>query len=181
MDNQEVPRMDFEHFMIHKGKHFTAFNDESTMADTETINFAFKTPTSANGYIHMVVELSTRAGGLLEILEGATWTAKSGTIFVPINSERNSANTSVIRGNETTTTFTANEIAYDVTTIVTTAATTIEYLRLFGDKKDPVVRRGARELILKADTTYVIRFTADGGTNGANIRLDWYEYIPNVI
>lgn len=179
-NNKEIPRIDSAHHEIHEGDSFMAFNDELTMATTETINFAFKTPAVTEAEIHMVIEYETLIGGYLEVLEAATWTAKTGTIYVPINRDRNSSNQSVITGNETTTTFTADEIAFDVTTILTTNATTIYLDRAPGaQNKKAHAQRAMEEIILKAETTYVIRFTAIGNSNSGFIRLSWYEYLPN--
>ena len=181
-DNHEIPRIDFEHYEIHEGNSYTCYNDELTMQTTETINFAFKTPALTSAEIHMIVEYESLVGGTLEILEAATWTAQSGTIYVPINRNRNSTNTSTITGNETTTTFTANEVGYDVTTILTTNATTIWFDRSVGANiKTPNPQREMREFILDAETTYVVRYTAVGNSNSGFIRLSWYEHLPNII
>ena len=131
-NNKDIPRIDSAHKEVHAGDSYMAFNDELTMATTETINFAFQTPAAATKEIHMIVEYETLIGGYLEILEAATWTAQTGTAFVPLNRHRNSTNTSTLLGDETTTVFTANEIAYDVTTILTTNATTIHLDRAPG-------------------------------------------------
>ena len=180
-DNKEIPRVDFAHYQIHKGNSFIAHNDELTMATTETINFAFKTPVLTAGEIHMIVEYETLIGGTLEILEAATWTAQTGTIYVPINRDRNSSNQALITGNETTTLFTANEIAFDVTTILTTNATVIHMDRAPDvQKKAATSPRELSEFILKAETTYVIRFTAIGDSNSGFIRLSWYEHLKNI-
>ena len=85
-------------------------------------------------------------------------------------------------GDETTTVFTANEIAYDVTTVLTTNATTIHMDRAPGAaNKKANAPRATTELILKASTTYVIRFTAVGNSNSGFIRLSWYEHTANII
>jgi len=181
-DNKEIVRIDSEHHQVHDGDMFMAYNDEATMQTTETINFAFKTPPAATKEIHMVVDFSTLVGGTLEVLEAAIWTAQTGTAFVPINRHRNNAKESTLLGNETTTVFTANEIAYDVTTIGTTNATTVDFVRAAGTaNKNASQPRARRELILKADTTYVVRFTAVGNTNSGSIRLEWYEHLANII
>ena len=180
-DNKDIIRITAAHHEVHEGDSYNYVLTETTMQTTETINVAFKTPAAATKYIHMIVEFSTRAGGNLEILEAATWTAQTGTAATPMNANRNSSNTSSLLGNETTTVFTAGEIAYDVTTILTTNATIIEDVYAFGANRVPATNRGITEFILKAATTYVIRFTADGNTNGGQIHLRWYEHLPNVI
>ncbi len=182
MVQNEIPRILHEHHKIHEGDAYQAWNDELTMANTETINFAFKTPASAIKKIHIVAEFSTLVGGTFEILEAATWTAQTGTAFTPINKDRNSSKTSELLGDETTTVFTAGEIVYDVTTILTTNATTVDFIRATGKQnKETTAVRARRELILKAATTYVIRFTAVGASNTGFIRLVWYEHLRDSI
>ena len=178
--SHEIPRIDYPHMKIHDGYMFRVYNDEATMATTEAINIAFKTPAVTSATIHMFIDCATAVGGLLEVLEGATWTAQSGTKFVPLNANRNSATTSLIKGNETTTVFTAGEVAIDVTTVLTTNATVPYQVRLFGANKSPNETRGEIEVILKADTLYVIRFTALGASNGGHLNLVWYEEINDI-
>jgi len=150
-NTKDVTRIDFAHHEIHDGDSFMAYNDELTMATTETINFAFKTPPSTTKQIHMVIEYETLVGGFLEILEAATWTAQTGTAFVPLNRNRNSTNTS-------------------------------ELDRAPGaQNKAANVPRSISEIVLLADTTYVIRFSAIGNSNSGFIRLSWYEHLPNII
>jgi len=84
-------------------------------------------------------------------------------------------------GDETTTVFTANELALNVTTILTTNATTIDTRYTFDAKKSNADERAIFEWILKAGTTYVVQLTADGGSNAGWIRMRWYEYLPNVV
>lgn len=177
-DNKLIPRSTFGEKLIHDGDMFQIFHEDITLDDNATINFAFKTPALTTKEIHMVIDFATEIGGQVTVLEAATWTAKSGTAATPINLNRNSTNTSEILGNETTTTFTtANELALNVTTILTTNATTIESEAIYVHGG----LRGMSEIILKADTTYVVLFTAEGASNFAHLKLRWYEYLPNTI
>lgn len=180
-DSKDIPRIDFEHHKIHEGDTYQVFLTDDTMADNDEINFAFKTPAATTKYLHMVITWAVKAGGTLDIKEAATWTAQSGTIFVPINVNRTSDNSSSITGNETTTAFTANEVAYNVTTILTTNATTIENQGIFGTAAKGGGNRGTLEIILKAATKYVVILTADGASNAGHLHLRWYEHLPNVI
>lgn len=180
-NNKLIPRICFDELMVHDGDSYHVFFTDDTMADDETINIAFKTPVSTTKEIHMVMDWSVKAGGTVEVKEAATWTKQSGTIKKPINCNRLSTNTSEILGNETSTVFTANEVAYNVTTILTTNATTIEEQAIFGTANKGGGHRGLHEMILKSDTTYVIILTADGGSNAGHLHLHWYEYLPNVI
>lgn len=182
-NNKENVGISFEHHEIHDGDTYQVFFEDITLDDNATINFAFKTPALTTKEIHMIVEYATKIGGQLTILEAATWTAKSGTATTPINLNRNSDKTSEILGNETTTTFTtANQVALNITTILTTNATVVESDAVYGSKWGGAhSSRGLTEIILKADTTYVVLFTAEGASNFAHLKLRWYEYLPNVI
>lgn len=178
----ETVRMSFEHYEVHDGDTYQVWVMDDTMGDNAEINIAFKTPISTTKQIHMIIDIATLVGCQLEVLEAATWTAQSGTIFVPINVNRLSTNTSIITGNETTTLFTANEVAYNVTTILTTNATTVDRNDIYGAQPGRGGHsRGSMELILKSATTYVIRLTAEGASNAGLIKLRWYEYLPNVM
>lgn len=176
-----IPRIDFGEKMVHDGDSYHVFFTDDTLNDNETINFAFKTPVSTTKEIHMILDWSVKAGGTLEVKEAATWTASSGTKKTPLNCNRLSTNTSEILGNETATTFAANEVALNVTTILTTNATTIEEQGIFGTATKCGDSRGIHEMILKSNTTYVIILTADGGSNAGHLHLHWYEYLPNVV
>jgi len=180
-DNKDIVRITAAHHEIHEGDAYSFILTETTMQTTETINVAFKTPPSTTKFIHMIVEFSTRAGGLLEIIEAPTWTNQTGTIGVVLNANRNSSNTSNLLEDETTTIFTAGGVGYGVTTILTTNATVIESRYAWGANRVPAVDRSLFENILLADTQYVVRFTADGNTNGGQIHMRWYEHLPNII
>ena len=159
--NEERRVINFDHGLIHDGDTYQAWVADDTMADNAQINMAFKTPVSTVKEIHMVIDIATKVGCQVQVLEAATWTAKSGTIFVPINLNRNSSNESLILGNETTTAFTANEVAYGVTTILTTNATTVDNIDIYGAQPGRGQQyRGMAEMILKSDTTYVVIMTA---------------------
>ena len=180
-NNKIIVRTDIHHAMVQDGDSYHVWFHDDALADNETINIAFKTPASTTKEIHMIVDWAIKAGGTVDIKEAATWTAQSGTILVPINTNRLSTNTSLIEGNETSTVFAANEVAYNVTTILTTNATTIESDGIFGTATKGGGAHGMHEFILKSETTYVIILTADGASNAGHLHLHWYEYLPNVI
>ena len=177
-----IPRIDYDEQQIHDGHTYEVWLTDNTMADNDEINFAFKTPASTSKQIHLTIHWAFKAGGTIDVKEAATWTAKTGTIFVPINVNRLSSNTSEITGNETTTTFTANEVAYNVTTILTTNATIIFSDGIFGSNQAGAEGvRASTELILGSETKYVIIGTADGGTNACHISLRWSEELPDIV
>lgn len=177
MVRNEITRIDSSHEEIHKGDAYTVSIVSGVLGDNATLNIAFKTPNTTK-YIHMIVDWSSKAGGSIEVIEAPTWTQGSGTSLAIINRERNSSNTSGIKNNATTTVFLANsKMVKDVTTVLETNALTIDQEHVFGSNvKGAQSQRGVQELILKANTAYVIRYTADGGTNAGAIKLSWAEY-----
>ncbi len=179
-NNKDIARIDWEHHEVHDGDTYQVFFEDITLDDNATINFAFKTPPATTKQIHMVVEYATKVGGQMTVLEAPTWTAQSGTKIVPINMNRISTKTSSILGNETSTVYTANEIALNVTTILTTNATVVESDAVYGSKWAGGAR-GTKEIILEGDTLYVVLFTAEGASNFGHLKMRWYEYLPNVI
>jgi hypothetical protein len=182
MPSDRIVRIDFEHNEVHRGDSYTVNLVDTSMADTETINIAFKTPNTTK-YINMSIDWVTKAGGHLELIEAPTWTNQSGTSIAIINRNRVSSNSSGLLHDLTTTTFAAaSKVSANVTTILTTNATTIDVSYLFGSAtKGEAESRGHSEFILNADTQYVIRYTADGGTNAGFIKLIWNEYKDSAI
>ena len=182
-NNKDQVRITRGHKEVHDGDTYEVWFTDDTMGDNDTINFAFKTPPATTKEIHMIVDFAAKVGAEVTILEAATWTAQAGTIKVPINKNRNLAatKTSVILGNETSTVFAANEVAYNVATVLSTVATTVGEDAIFGAISGGGGSRSMKEIILKGDTTYVVLFIAEGASNQGFLKLRWYEYLPNVI
>jgi len=74
-NSKEIVHIDFAHHEIHDGDTYEYHFTDTVMADTETINIAFKTPSVTTKEIHLVIEFAAKVAGHLEILEAATWTA----------------------------------------------------------------------------------------------------------
>ena len=177
MVSNEITRIDSAHKEIHDGDAYTVSIVNGSLGDNATLNIAFKTPATTK-YIHMIIDWSSKAGGSIEVVEAPTWTQGTGTSLAIFNRNRNSSNTSGIKNNATTTTFLANsKMIKDVTTVLETNALTVDQEHVFGAaNKGASNQRGVQEVILLADTNYVIRYTADGATNAGAIKLSWAEY-----
>lgn len=183
MPSDRIVRINTAHDEIHEGDSYTVDLVDISMGDGDTILFAFKTADTEK-LINMVVEWSTKVGGHLEIIEAPTWTNQTGTSVAIINRKRGSSNTSGLLHDLTDTIFVAeSKISANVTTILTTNATTIETKYLFGSQANVGVNanRGIAEFLLEGDTQYVIKYTADGGSNAGFLKLDWYEHTENAI
>ena len=183
MPSDRIDRIEGEHDRIHEGVSFTVNLVDISMGDGDTINIAFKTPNTLKR-LHMIMDWSTLAGGHLELIEAPTWGNQTGTSIAIINRYRGSTVTSGLEHDLDTTAFVAeSKVSANVTTILTTNATTVQASYLFSaaSNKGAAESRGRAEFLLKPNTQYVIKYTADGGSNAGFVKLSWYEYIFNAI
>lgn len=162
------------HHEIHEGNSFVSDIVDEDMADNETLSLSFKTSNAAK-IIHMIVETSFKGAGHVEIDEGGTWDVGSGTQNPIYNRERNSTTISTLLENTTSGPFIANN-AVVLNASSYNAGTIIHDFYVFGEKKLGGELRDVEELVLKKNQTYLIIATADAGTNGSQITLNWYEH-----
>lgn len=153
--------IDEAHYEIHIGKSYTVTANVS-IAATENFDCQITAPDTAVR-IHMVMHCRTSANGITVTVYEAPTT--SGGTAVPIyNRDRNSSNTATA--------------AFVHTPTVTSTGTTI--INVFhiaaGVAGSGAESREESEFILKQNTKYLIRITADSGA-AANFsgRMDWYE------
>jgi hypothetical protein len=167
--------VDYAHHEIHSGSFFHAMVVDASMADTETISLAFKTPTGTKR-VHMFYRWESKAGGHIEILEGPAWTQGTGVATAIYNRKRlTSMTASGVLEDRNQVAFTAsNQVIASPT--ITNAGTVIETVYAFGATRTAAGGRDDNEIILKPDTTYAYRFTADGNTNAGWLSLNWYEH-----
>lgn len=168
--------LDVPHFEVHEGHAFISDAVDTSMADTATLILAFKTPAGTKR-AHMVIEFTTLVGGHLDIIEGPTWDNQSGTKNPIYNRFREAAMTSsVLLEDQAQPGFVASDnVILNPTNVA--GGTVLHDLYGFGKKeKFPSDSRDVSEWILKPDTQYAIRFTADGGSNKGQVILNWYEH-----
>jgi hypothetical protein len=170
----------YEHHEVHEGDAFVVDVEDESMADTDTLSIAFKTPAGTKR-AHIVAEFVTLVGGELEIWEGPTWTTNTGTLVDIINRKRLAAMTSSILLEDITTppTFAATDaIMKNVTGLATGAATRLSHLFAWGvqNKFGAGGGRDESEILLKPETQYAFVFTAIGNSNKAQLILHWYEH-----
>lgn len=171
--------LSYEHHEAHEGDAFIADIVDESMADDETLSLAFKTPTGTK-LAHVIIEASTLVGGDLKFYEGATWIQGSGSAVSIINHLR-TANpiSSILLENRQQATFTASdELIGNVTGVNVGSATLLTTRWMWGVRNRSAAGqlRGQLEFILKADTQYLILFTANGGSNAAQVSMNWYEH-----
>ncbi len=169
----------FTEHKVHQGKSFIADFDDDSMADAETIILVFKTMPEPI-QVHLIIGFTTKVGGVLEMFEGATWTAQTGTELTITNRKRTGTpDSSGVLANQAQAGFVAADVINaNPTGLNTGSATRVHHIIAWKPQGVGEVggERDVTEIILKGDTQYAIRFTATGGTNAAEVFMDWYEH-----
>lgn len=152
--------MDFGQHQVHEGE---AHGWEYYSAAPATINFAFVVPnyTDVRGCPHLMIQMQSYGGaGMLSIYEGATYTG--GTPVTDIfNRNRNSATVPAVTIVSGVTSNNGTKLPY--TAIAGAAEKTADGVR------------ANDEVILKNNTTYVIRYEEITATTRLIIHFEWYE------
>ena len=161
--------IDVAHHEIHEGDSYIADN----VVDAAGLDLAFKIPTGTKR-AHLIFQWAAESKAHIEIYEGRTWTAGSGSKVVIYNRDRNSTNTSQTQ-EDTTGTFGANMGVVKNPT-GQAGGTVIHNEYSWSDKKETVRNRDVSEFILKNNSTYLIKLTSDDGVKGLHIALHWYEH-----
>lgn len=154
-----------DHAYIHQGLGFSGLVDAGSISSTYYIGFT--TPSVASGkYIHWrPIGIQSSADYVsVKIYEGDTFSG--GDAVTPINRNRAMA----------TTTSNMQAFSSDVTS---SPSGTIIYLTGIGVSGNPASQSGGggsanEEILLKANTNYVIEIDPDGATN-VTMELFWYE------
>ncbi len=167
------------HLHVHEGGSFVFDYVDEALADNATIVLAFKTPTGTKR-VHFFPEFTTLVGGDMQVYEDTFWTGGTGSAQSVINRKReDSMDASIILENvSSASAFIANgKIIVNPTGHDGSAATVIRRLYGWGKKeKFNADGRDENELLLNPDTTYAVVFTAEGGSNKAQLVLNWYEH-----
>lgn len=169
------------HHRIHIGESFTVNAVDETLANTDTIIISFKTP-SLDREVHMFLFFSTLVGGSLELWEGVTWDTNTGTATAIINRKRdlNPLFSGMLEDKTDTPRFTATgNILVNPTNLGTGSAVSLDKQYAWGErgKVGAGFLRDEHEFILMPDTQYAVVFTAIGGSNKAQVTLNWHELI----
>lgn len=156
-----------EHHEIHEGNHYSIGVATNSAG---TLSLSFKTSTTK--VMHMVVSYATESKAHLNIVEGVTVTATTGTEVTVYNRNRNSDKAPTMLQNKSGA-FVANSKVLQDATVAN--GTSIAHHQHWGDKKSGGERRGMSERELKLDTEYQMLVTSDDGDKGLHLMLDWYE------
>lgn len=165
---RSVEMITHEHNEVHEGEHYFV-DSYADIAINHVYELTFLMPNTTK-WIHWTWELQCEAETLYQIYEGASViTPLSGTI-TPLNSNRNSANTSgtVLKYEDHATLAVAN------TKTDVTSATLIES-GIIGSGRTAGIDMRSHEIILKQNTLYVLRATATAA-GYQNYKMQWYEF-----
>lgn len=165
------------HSRVHRGLAYLATTVDTSMNLNDTLVLAFKTPTPTTSLVpHLALFYSAKAAGHIDILEGPTWTAGTGSQNPIINRNRNlQVSSSLLEDTSGSFLATGNMI---LNPTITDAGTAIRTLYEFAAKHSGTGTLGTldqEEIVLDYGNTYAIRFTADLGSNAAWMQLIWYE------
>jgi hypothetical protein len=168
-----IRTIDYEHHEIHDGRHYRV----QANATAAALVIAFKVG-SQSREPHLVFEWSSESSGYIQLLEGATWDTNTGTRRSFKQSNRNSANASIMEGDGTGAGgFVAGECVIDPTTVA--GGTVISDKRFYSDKKAGGADGERRnEIVLEPGVQYCLCFTSTDGAKGIQMRTSHYEHAP---
>lgn len=155
--------IDYSHYEIHAGSHFKAGYQDTTMDTDAVIELLFITPDSAK-WAHWTLTAQTTGAGTVQVFRGPTVTA-NGTAVTPLNRSENSLRTSDVSVYHTPTT------TADGTKISERWIGSEGFRSNIGGEI-----RGSSEIILKQNTIYLVRATANADGIKMAIGGDWYEH-----
>lgn len=149
------------HHQIHEGIDFS-HSSQVTLGNGATRQFIFVTP-NITRWAHFNLSMARSSGEAnISIHEGVTADA-DGTSITPINSNRNSATTSVMTLTHTPT----NPVG-----------TTLIFEEHWGNGKNIGGQSGIRsEMNFKQNTRYLITITSEIAANDVSWVLNWYEHL----
>jgi hypothetical protein len=173
--------VDYAHHEIHAGSTFRVqHNDDAipaTGSDGELV-IAFYVPDQSK-QPHMTWETSHEGNMTVTLYEGITL-ATNGTARSIQQSNRNSANTSILQGFATgsgvSNTVTVGEESADS---IYSGGTAISLKRDYSTRNVSGSQVRRNEVILKTDEYYAFSLkNHETSTQGGQIRLEWYEHQP---
>lgn len=157
--------LDYAHHEIHEGSSFF-ISTHKDLVRVVNNDFVFTSPTSPDKWAHMVFDIGVNFETIITIFENATFNQStcSGVLFSE-NRNRNYYN-----GAET--------IFYEGCTVIDDGHSLGE-IRVGSSKAFGGDTRGLSEIILKHNTTYILRFyTTEIGTYATGL-ANWYEHTNN--
>jgi len=175
--------IDYAHHEIHSGSMFRVqHNDDAIPAvgSNGELVIAFFVPDQTK-QPHMVWETSHEGGMTITLYEGVTLNAGNGTDVACKQSNRNSANASVLQGVATGSLVsdyvTVGEESAD--NIINSLGTAISVKKDYAGRNEAGGQVRKNEVVLKTNTYYAfVLKNHETNTQGGQIRLEWYEHTP---
>lgn len=154
--------VDFEHHELHDGDHFF-YTDKVTLGSAATQVYLITTPNNGK-WCHLIFAATGSAITQVDLYEGADRTGTTGqTLF---NSNRNSANAATMTVHKGISAGTT-----DGTLLWTMNSGSAQ-----GSSRAGMASNRSNEIILKANTKYLLRITSGTADNLTNLQLEWYEH-----
>jgi hypothetical protein len=175
-----LPVINYDHFMVHEHKAFTATVSNAVTNINEQTAIAFNVP---SGYeIHVVFTAESPYNATFYLYQNPSVDVDEGTALVPVNRYQNASPTaSVLTSIETTPVV--NRITwYNETQAASAGITTttqIDTMTVLGGKGPQAVggvTRGTEEWVLKGPQQYCAVLNAETNDDATHkLRMDWYE------
>lgn len=148
---------------IHEGVLFYAEHVDAAMEDTNKIELVITTPNTAK-WAHAFIGVSATGASTLQIYEGVI-TSDDGIVIPPVNRNRNKSSSK-----EAAVVITHTPTITNVGTLIQT-----KYCGATGKfSADGEDQRNENEWLLKQNTKYLVRLTADAAIKG-KVFCNWAE------
>ena len=161
-----IQTIEYEHHEIHSGSHYFVVG-YADLAINHVLQFTWQMPNTTK-WIHWKWSISTESETLWQVYEGGSITNALANEITPLNSNRNSANTS-----GTTMRYEDHANLADANTDVT--PTTLIQSGISGAGKTGGSEEPSHELVLDQNALYVLRATATAA-GFINFSMEWYEH-----
>lgn len=170
--------IDVEHHEVHTGANFRA---QANGTDITSLALAFRVKPDQTKQPHLIFAWTTLSSGYLQLIEGCSWTAESGTVVVPKNSNRNFTTESILQNDKAGEgSWADNGILKDPSSI--SGGTVISDKRDYHNDTFLAAPGGGgsrrEEIVLKPGETYALVWTSTDGSKSAQIWMEWYEHSP---
>ena len=163
-----IQTIEYEHHEIHSGSHYFVVGYQD-LSINNVLQFTWQMPDTTK-WIHWSWNISTESETLWQVYEGATINNALANTITPLNSNRNSANTS-----DTTMKYEVHANLAAADTDVTISANNLIESGISGAGKDGGEASRNHEIVLDQNGLYVLRATANAA-GFINFDMQWYEH-----
>ena len=161
-----IQTIDYEHHEVHAGDHYFVISHQD-LAINNVLQFTWQMPNTTK-WIHWKFQLDTESETLWQVYEGGSITNALASEVTPLNSNRNSGNTSG--------TAMRYEVHADLASANTDVTpTTLIMSGISGAGKSGGNDQLVHELVLDQNQLYVLRATATAA-GYIDFSMQWYEH-----